>query len=66
MMWLRKGRDAHGVIHYDSLIKRKYIYPVCRTPYLDLQDIGPNAVVTCMGCIGDLREFEGYWDEDAC
>ncbi len=66
MMRLRRGRDAHGVIHYDSLIKQRYIYPVCRTPYLDLRDIGRHAVVTCMGCIGDPREFEGYWDEDAC
>lgn len=51
-----------GIVHYDSLAKHSYIWPLCGTPYLDLYRVQPTRVVTCVACLANAVKYG--WDDN--
>jgi hypothetical protein len=52
------GRDDKGIVHYDSLAKHLYIWPLCSTPYLNIRRVPPDLVVTCVGCLANYVKYD--------
>lgn len=47
-----------GLVHYDSYAKVTYIWPLCRTPYLNLDRYPPTCVVTCLECLVNYVKYD--------
>lgn len=54
------GDGKTGVIHYDSLAKHAYIWPLCGTPHLNLYRVSPSKMVTCVACLSCAMMYS--WD----
>jgi hypothetical protein len=52
-----------GIVHYDSLAKHRYIWPLCSTPHLDLIRVRAGSrVVTCVACLVNAVKYG--WDDN--
>jgi len=56
-MELPRGIDGFGLVHYDSLAKHAYIWPVCGTSYLCLKRTSRDAIVTCIECVARHGQY---------
>jgi hypothetical protein len=52
------GVDGKGIVHYDSLAKHSYIWPLCSTPYLKLRRVAPTNIVTCIECLTNYVKYD--------
>lgn len=52
------GVDSRGLVHYDSLAKHSYVWPLCGTSYLTVKRTTKRYLVTCVGCIAAFIEYE--------